>query len=86
MAGFRYIVLHTAAIISLLTHICIPVAFPDAFMCIPDWRSNISHHTSRDRKPNFATPAVQSPANPNQIQIFSQARYKLLAKYLGTWG
>ncbi len=55
---------------------------------------NISHHTIRDCTPNFATPAEQIPANPSQIPIFSQARYKLLAKgwrsqqskSLGTWG
>ncbi len=41
---------------------------------------NISHHTIRDCTPNFATPAVQIPANPSQIHVFSQARYKLLGK------
>ncbi len=41
---------------------------------------NISHHAIRDCTPNSATPAVQTPANPSQIQISSQARYKLLAK------
>ena len=43
---------------------------------------NISHHTIRDCTPNSAFPAVQIPADPNQIQIFSQARYKLLANTL----
>ena len=39
---------------------------------------NFSHHTIRDCSPNFATPAVQISTNPSQIQIISQAQYKLL--------
>ena len=68
----------TAGIISLLTHVCIPVALN--IDVHPKLHINVSHHTIRDCTPNFAIPAVQFPANPSQIQIFSQARYKLLAK------
>ena len=77
---YAYAVLNTctAAIKSLLTHICSSVALDTVVH--PKLTNGHQSHTIRDYTPDFATPAVQIPANPSQIQIPSSGRYKLLAK------
>ncbi len=74
----------TAAIKTLLTHLCISVALN--IIVHPQLTCEHRHHTIRDCTPNFATPAGQIPADPSQIQIFSQARYKLLTKVIRNLG
>ena len=74
-------VMITAAVTSLLTHICISV--PKGGLNIVVHPKLTHGHESpyrRDYTPDSATPAVQIPANPSQIQIASPGRYKLLAK------
>jgi hypothetical protein len=45
---------------------------------------NMSHQIIRDCTPNFATPAVQIPANPSQIQISQPNTVKAVGKRLNS--
>ncbi len=67
----------TAAIKSLLTHLCISVALNIIVHPQLTYEHQSPYH---QRLYTQLCPAGQVPANPSQIQIFSQARCKLLAK------
>jgi len=68
----------TAGIISLLTHICIPVALNIDVHPKLTYEHQSPYHQGLHTQ--LCNPSCSIPANPSQIHIFSQARYKLLAK------
>ena len=70
--------INTAGIISLLTHTCISVGLHIVVHSRLTHAHQSSYHWGLHT--NAATPAVEIPAIPSQIQILSQARLQVPSK------